>query len=98
MKWRVDSGLHDGKASGVDLVRRYYDAGDNVKFGLPITFTITMMSWIIVEYGKQMSANGELGHAMEAVKWGIDYLIKAHPYSYVFYGEVGDGNSDNFYW
>nr|CAN78420.1 hypothetical protein VITISV_043219 [Vitis vinifera] len=61
---------------------------DNVKFGLPITFTITMMSWIIVEYGKQMSANGELGHAMEAVKWVIDYLIKAHPYSYVFCEEV----------
>ena len=69
-----------------------------MKFGLPITFTITMMSWIIVEYGKQMSANGELGHAMEAVKWVIDYLIKAHPYSYVFCEEVGDGNYDNFYW
>ena len=33
-----------------------------------------------------MSANGELGHAMEVVKWGTDYLIKAHSYSYVFYG------------
>ncbi|RWR84087.1 endoglucanase 6 [Cinnamomum micranthum f. kanehirae] len=63
----------------VDLVGGYYDAGDNVKFGLPMAFTITMMSWSIVEYGKQMAASGELGHAMEAVKWGTDYLIKAHP-------------------
>lgn len=66
----------------------YYDAGDNVKFGLPMAFTITMMSWSIVEYGKQMAANGELAHAMEAVKWGTDYLIKAHPQPDVLYGEV----------
>ena len=68
----------------------YYDAGDNVKFGLPMAFTITMMSWSIVEYGKQMAASGELGHAMNAVKWGTDYLIKAHPEPNVLYGEVSN--------
>lgn len=72
----------------VDLVGGYYDAGDNVKFGLPMAFTITMMSWSILEYGKQMGGSGELGHAMEAVKWGTDYLIKAHPEPDVLYGEV----------
>ncbi|KAJ6326619.1 hypothetical protein OIU78_013668 [Salix suchowensis] len=41
--WRANSGLNDGKASGVDLVGGYYDAGDNVKFGLPMAFTITMI-------------------------------------------------------
>lgn len=46
------------------------------------------MSWSIVEYGKQMASSGELGHAMDAVKWGTDYLIKAHPEPNVFYGEV----------
>ncbi|GAV65778.1 Glyco_hydro_9 domain-containing protein/CBM49 domain-containing protein [Cephalotus follicularis] len=96
--WRANSGLNDGKASGVDLVGGYYDAGDNVKFGLPMAFTITMMSWSIIEYGKQMASSGELSHAMEAVKWGTDYLIKAHPEPYVLYGEVGDGNTDHYCW
>ncbi|KAL4348347.1 hypothetical protein GQ457_17G021780 [Hibiscus cannabinus] len=96
--WRANSGLNDGKASGVDLVGGYYDAGDNVKFGLPMAFTVTMMSWSIIEYGKQLAANGELRHAMEAVKWGTDYFIKAHPQPYVLYGEVGDGNSDHYCW
>ncbi|KAG6600521.1 Endoglucanase 6, partial [Cucurbita argyrosperma subsp. sororia] len=96
--WRANSGLQDGKASGVDLTGGYYDAGDNVKFGLPMAFTVTMMSWSIVEYGKQMAANGELGHALDAVKWGTDYLIKAHPEPYVLYGEVGDGNTDHYCW
>ncbi|KAF2313445.1 hypothetical protein GH714_011047 [Hevea brasiliensis] len=96
--WRANSGLNDGKSSGVDLVGGYYDAGDNVKFGLPMAFTITMMSWSIIEYGKQMAASGELSHAMAAVKWGTDYFIKAHPEPYVLYGEVGDGNSDHYCW
>lgn len=72
----------------VDLVGGYYDAGDNVKFGLPMAFTVTMMSWSIIEYGKQMAASGELGHAMNAIKWGTDYFIKAHPQPNVLYGEV----------
>lgn len=96
--WRANSGLTDGKASGVDLIGGYYDAGDNVKFGLPMAFTVTMMSWSIIEYGKQMAASGELGHAMDAVKWGTDYFIKAHPQPYVLYGEVGDGNTDHYCW
>lgn len=98
INWRGNSGLLDGKVNGIDLVGGYYDAGDNVKFGLPMAFTITMMSWSILEYGKQMAASGELGHAMEAVKWGTDYLIKAHPEPNVLYGEVGDGNTDHYCW
>ncbi|XP_024993808.1 endoglucanase 6-like [Cynara cardunculus var. scolymus] len=98
VKWRGNSGLFDGKANGVNLVGGYYDAGDNVKFGLPMAFTVTMMSWSIIEYGKQMASSGELGHAMDAIKWGTDYLIKAHPQPHVLYGEVGDGNTDHYCW
>uniref|UniRef100_A0A0V0IPN6 Endoglucanase n=1 Tax=Solanum chacoense TaxID=4108 RepID=A0A0V0IPN6_SOLCH len=98
VQWRGNSGLNDGKASGIDLVGGYYDAGDNVKFGLPMAFTVTMLSWSILEYGRQMAASGELTHAMDAVKWGTDYLLKAHPEPYVLYGEVGDGNTDHYCW
>ncbi|XP_075522714.1 endoglucanase 6-like [Primulina tabacum] len=98
VQWRGNSGLNDGKLNGVDLVGGYYDAGDNVKFGLPMAFTITMMSWSVIEYGGQMGGSGELGHAIDAIKWGTDYLIKAHPQPYVLYGEVGDGNTDHFCW
>ncbi|XP_073131702.1 endoglucanase 6-like isoform X1 [Henckelia pumila] len=98
VKWRGHSGLNDGKISGVDLVGGYYDAGDNVKFGLPMAFTVTMMSWSVIEYGRQMGKSGELGHAIEAIKWGTDYFIKAHPQPYILYGEVGDGNTDHSCW
>ncbi|XP_047337391.1 endoglucanase 6-like [Impatiens glandulifera] len=98
VKWRGHSGLNDGKTNGVNLVGGYYDAGDNVKFGLPMAFTVTMMSWSIIEYGRQMAQSGELSHAMDAIKWGTDYFIKAHPQPYVLYGEVGDGNTDHYCW
>uniref|UniRef100_A0A2N9HQH5 Endoglucanase n=1 Tax=Fagus sylvatica TaxID=28930 RepID=A0A2N9HQH5_FAGSY len=78
--WRHHSGLTDGLEQGVDLVGGYYDAGDNVKFGLPMAFTITMLSWGVIEYGEQIATAGEYGHALEAIKWGTDYFIKA-PYS-----------------
>eukprot|EP00252_Welwitschia_mirabilis_P011164 TRINITY_DN25101_c0_g1_i1.p1 TRINITY_DN25101_c0_g1~~TRINITY_DN25101_c0_g1_i1.p1 ORF type:complete len:631 (+),score=55.32 TRINITY_DN25101_c0_g1_i1:183-2075(+) len=96
--WRADSGLNDGKGNGVDLVGGYYDAGDNVKFGLPMAFTVTTLSWSVIEYGKHMARSGELVHAMDAIKWGTDYFIKAHPEPDVLYGEVGDGITDHNCW
>lgn len=98
VNWRADSGLHDGSTNGVDLVGGYYDAGDNVKFGLPMAFTVTMLSWSVIEYGKQLASSGELRNSMEAIKWGSDYLLKAHTEPDVLYGEVGDGNSDHNCW
>jgi hypothetical protein len=63
----------------VDLVGGYHDAGDNVKFGFPMAFSMTMLAWSVVEFGGLMK--GELQHAREAVRWGADYLLKAtaHP-------------------
>ncbi|KVI12487.1 Glycoside hydrolase, family 9 [Cynara cardunculus var. scolymus] len=45
--WRKNSGLSDGAAMKVDLVGGYYDAGDNIKFGFPMAFTTTMLSWSV---------------------------------------------------
>lgn len=72
----------------VDLVGGYYDAGDNVKFGLPMAFTITMLSWGVIEYGEQIAGAGEYHHALEAIKWGTDYFIKAHTHPNVLWAEV----------
>ncbi|RWW79481.1 hypothetical protein BHE74_00012220 [Ensete ventricosum] len=86
--WRGHSGLTDGLQQGVDLVGGYYDAGDHVKFGLPMAFTITMLSWSVIEYGDEIAAAGEYHHALEAIKWGTDYFIKAHTHPYVLWAEV----------
>ncbi|KAK3021751.1 hypothetical protein RJ639_045694 [Escallonia herrerae] len=96
--WRDHSGLTDGLEQGVDLVGGYYDAGDHVKFGLPMAFTITMLSWGVIEYGEHIAEAGELEHALEAIKWGTDYFIKAHTSPNVLWAEVGDGDTDHYCW
>ncbi|CAM8955821.1 unnamed protein product [Rhodiola kirilowii] len=96
--WRDHSGLTDGLEQGVDLVGGYYDAGDHVKFQLPMAFTVTMLSWSVLEYGEQIAGAGEMGHALEAIKWGTDYFIKAHTSPNTLWAEVGDGDTDHYCW
>ncbi|GFP97991.1 endoglucanase 12 [Phtheirospermum japonicum] len=98
VQWRGDSALGDGKSAGIDLVGGYYDAGDNVKFGFPMAFTVTMLSWSLLDFVRELNARRELPNAIESIKWGTDYLIKAHPQPNVLYGEVGDGQSDHECW
>ncbi|CAO2828594.1 unnamed protein product [Amaranthus hypochondriacus] len=98
VSWRHHSGLADGLQQGVDLVGGYYDAGDNVKFGLPMAFTVTILSWGVIQYGSQIEDAGQLDHAFQAIKWGADYFIKAHTSPNVLWVEVGDGDTDHYCW
>ncbi|CAI9088385.1 OLC1v1022694C1 [Oldenlandia corymbosa var. corymbosa] len=95
--WRHHSGLTDGLEQGVDLVGGYYDAGDNVKFGLPMAFTITMLSWTVIQFRDEIVAAGEYQHALEAIKWGTDYFIKAHPQPHVLWVQA-NGDTDHYCW
>ncbi|CAL9781112.1 unnamed protein product [Musa acuminata subsp. burmannicoides] len=101
MTWRRNSGLSDGSAMNasaldVDLVGGYYDAGDNVKFGFPMAFTATMLSWSVIEFGGMMK--GELENARAAVRWATDYLLKATAHPNTIYVQVGDPNKDHACW
>ncbi|KAL0283812.1 UNVERIFIED_CONTAM: Endoglucanase [Sesamum angustifolium] len=40
VQWRADSALSDGSLENVSLSGGYYDAGDNVKFGWPMAFSV----------------------------------------------------------
>ncbi|CAN1292606.1 Endoglucanase 17 [Linum perenne] len=96
LSWRKDSALSDGHAMNVDLVGGYYDAGDNVKFGFPMAFTTTMLSWSVIEFGGLMK--GELLNAKEAIRWGTDYLLKATVHPDTIYVQVGDATKDHACW
>ncbi|GAB2281651.1 hypothetical protein Dimus_016223 [Dionaea muscipula] len=96
MTWRRDSALSDGSDAHVDLVGGYFDAGDNVKFGFPMAFTTTMLSWSVIEFGGLMK--GELQNAREAVRWATDYLLKATAHPDTIYVQVGDPNRDHSCW
>jgi hypothetical protein len=96
VRWRRDSALTDGAAAGVDLTGGYYDAGDNVKFGFPMAFTATLMSWGLIDFGRTYGSHER--EAREAVRWATDYLMKATATPNTVYVQVGDAFRDHSCW
>lgn len=96
--WRGDSGLTDGADVGLDLTGGWYDAGDHVKFNLPLAYTVTMLAWAVYEEEATLSKAGQLSYLLDEIKWSSDYLIKCHPQANVFYYQVGNGNTDHSWW
>ena len=96
--WRGDSGLKDGSDAGLDLTGGLYDAGDHVKFNLPMAYTATMLAWSVYESKDAYVQSGQLKYALGDIKWITDYLIKCHPSPNVYYYQVGDGGLDHSWW
>ncbi|PUZ51314.1 hypothetical protein GQ55_6G174100 [Panicum hallii var. hallii] len=98
VEWRGDSALNDGQAENVNLTGGYYDAGDNVKFGFPMAFSVTLLSWSAIEYRDEVAAAGQLRYLRSAIQWGADFLLRAHTSPTTLYTQVGDGNADHQCW
>jgi len=102
IEWRSDSATRDGSDVGRDLSGGYYDAGDHVKFGLPMSATSTMLAWGGVEYTEAYKKVGQFDELLDAVKWGTDYYIKSNVTengkTKEFYVQVGDGDLDHAFW
>lgn len=96
--WRGDSALTDGADNNLDLTGGWYDAGDNVKFSLPMAYSAAMLGWSVLEDKKAYEESGQYEYILGDIKWVTDYLIKCHPEDEVFYYQVGDGNADHSWW
>lgn len=96
--WRGDSGLTDGSDVGLDLTGGLYDAGDHVKFNLPMAYTSSTLAWSVYVNRDSYEESGQLEYLMDTIKWVNDYLIKCHPEENVFYYQVGNGSIDHSWW
>jgi hypothetical protein len=96
--WRGDSGLNDGADVGVDLTGGWHDAGDHVKFNLPMAYSVAMLAWSVYEYPSAYDKTGELPRILESIKRTADYLMKCHPSPDVYYYQVGDPGLDHAWW
>ncbi|KAL3861575.1 hypothetical protein ACJMK2_007601 [Sinanodonta woodiana] len=96
--WRGDSALHDQGDNGVDLTGGWYDAGDHVKFGLPMAYSVTMLAWGLLEWKQAYEQSGQLQYMLDSIKWPLDYLLKCHTAEHELYVQVGDGGPDHGYW
>ncbi|XP_062224830.1 endoglucanase 12-like [Phragmites australis] len=107
--WRGNSGLLDGsdaKEVKGGLVGGYYDAGDNIKFHFPMAFSMTLLSWSVIEYSAKYKTIGEYDHVRELIKWGTDYLLLTfnssastigHVYAQVGHARINGTEPDDHY-
>lgn len=72
----------------MDLIGGYYDAGDNVKFGWPMAFTVSLLSWAAIEYEKEISSVNQLGYLHTAIRWGTNFIFRAHTSPTTLYTQV----------
>lgn len=72
----------------VDLSGGYYDAGDNVKYGLPMAFTVTTLSWAAIFHKHELQEAKEMDNVREAIKWGTDYFLKCSSKKGMLYVQV----------
>lgn len=96
--WRGDSCLTDGSDVGVDLTGGLYDAGDHVKFNLPMAYAASMLGWSVYEFEDAYSESGQLPYILDNIKWITDYIIRCHPEDEVYYYQVGNGGTDHSWW
>ncbi|XP_078657278.1 endoglucanase E-4-like [Branchiostoma floridae x Branchiostoma belcheri] len=96
--WRRSCCQGDGQDVGLDLSGGWFDAGDHLKLHFPLAYTITVLSWGMIEFKRAYEAAGEMANALDSIKWVTDYLIKCHPSKFEFVAQVGDTGADHAVW
>jgi len=97
--WRSHSATNDGWGDfGRDLTGAWYDAGDHVKFGFPMAYSTTVLAWGIIEYADAYHKAGAYDHALDQIRWTLEYFVRCHISDNEFVGQVGDGYADHAYW
>ncbi|KIZ05445.1 hypothetical protein MNEG_2515 [Monoraphidium neglectum] len=98
ISWRGDSGLQDRAPDGRDVTGGWYDAGDNVKFNLPMAWTAGVLAWSVLEYKEGYVAARQYETALDNIKWATDYFIKCVGDGSTIVGQVGSGYEDHSTW
>ncbi|MDX2165768.1 MAG: glycoside hydrolase family 9 protein [Deltaproteobacteria bacterium] len=102
--WRQPAALSDGADVGVDLSGGWFDAGDHVKFGLPMAYSATMLGWSLVDFPTAYDRAGDAAYARDNLRFALDYFLQAYQPGGPgdaddrFYYQVGYGGLDHAFW
>ncbi|GEM_PF-3109139 len=106
VSWRNPAALDDGKDVGRDLSKGWFDAGDHVKFNLPMSYSASVLELGMITFPDAYNQAGEMTNAKDQVKYVLDYLMNAYnegsniddPSDDKIYYQVGDGDADHSFW
>ena len=104
--WRKPAGLTDGADVGRDLSGGWFDAGDGVKFNLPMAYSATILNWGLIAFPNGYEQASQSSYAKEQVRYALDYLMatynegsdKSSPSDDTIYYQVGDVTADHNFW
>lgn len=87
----------------LNLSGGFHDAGDHVKFGLPQSYSASVLGWGLYEFPAAFAATGTTSHMMDELKWFSDYFLRSTFLDssgtvVAFAYQVGDGSVDHAYW
>jgi len=98
LPYRTDAAMTDGQDVGLDLTGGWADAGDGIKFTHTISYAASQLGWSVYEYRDAFKKAGQLDVILDEIKWGTDFLLKAHPEPEVLYYMCGYNESDHGCW
>lgn len=91
VEWRADSTMNDFIKGG------WYDAGDHVKFNLPMAYSASMVAWGLYQYPDGIKKCGEMENYVNNLTFVMDYLAACDLGDEVVY-QVGNGQEDHTWW
>lgn len=91
VEWRRDATTIDEVDGG------WYDAGDHVKFNLPMSYSAAMLAWGLYQYPEGVEQSGELDNYVNNLEYVMDYLAACDKGDSVVY-QVGNGTIDHTWW
>lgn len=91
VEWRSDSTMIDSVKGG------WYDAGDHVKFNLPMSYSASMLAWGLYQYPDGIQKCGEMTDYVNNLSFVLDYLSECDKGTEAVY-QVGNGTIDHTWW
>lgn len=91
VEWKADSTMTDEVLGG------WYDAGDHVKFNLPMAYSASMLAWGFYQYPDGVEKCGEMTNYVNNLEFVLDYLAECDRGDEVVY-QVGNGTIDHTWW
>jgi endoglucanase len=78
VSWRGDSFTGD-VFGGTDLTGGFHDAGDHIKATFPMSHSMAVLAWGLLEWPSAYSGTGQRQHLLNNLRWGMDWLIRGQP-------------------
>ncbi|KAJ7283780.1 glycoside hydrolase family 9 protein [Mycena rebaudengoi] len=90
--------IHHPSTGITQLLGGYYDAGDYIKATYPLSFTLMSICWGGIDFGEGYDMANQTAYLDSMLRYGLDWLTKAHPSPSTLYVQVANGKLDDAYW